>query len=468
MANPTKIANPTKKVWIFVLIIALTVTFAGLYVAYYSVPPVRFSLGATPLVSNSTESKPAHEDAKNCCDVGSLKPWDRRVITELLPPIQKDCQLMKQNNQTEIARVKLAMKNRRRSDTFSEWSASMSNCSNVVEEFTNNFYISPEELEFPLAFTFVVYTSPEQIVRLLKAIYRPHNLYCIHPDASKGEEFAEVFRRLSSCLDNVFVASKLQKVRYDYGVTITNAQLNCLRDLMTFPTQRWMYAINICGRELPAMSNREMVKSLKKLDTVSVIRTSEVDAETMRHRLKWKLELDPSTGQVRRSKTLLGKPPHDIKAYKSMTYIAASRAFARFVLSSKVAKDLYEYMKGVKASEEHFYPSLYHHPGTPGGYNPNIRVPIIDKYKWMWNAPKNSNECTSEIVHGICILSVGELPYIHSTIENLSLDVFFFNKYFMEKDHVVMDCMEERLLQQNLLEYRQDCIHSTMSQGQLA
>ena len=451
--------NSAKKVWALVLLLSLTVTFASFYaVQHFDWVAYSARHTANHRRSSNLDSRGVQR-ANNSCHVGSLKPWDRGVITAIQPVIKKDCQLMKQNNQREIERVKLAMKNWTRSDTFSEWSASMSNCSNVVEEFSNNFYVSPEELKFPLAFSFIVYTNTEQIVRLLKAIYRPHNLYCIHPDASKGEEFAEVFRRLSSCLDNVFVATSLQKVNYDYAATIIDAQLNCLRDFMKFPTQRWKYVINICGRELPAMSNREMVKSLMKLNGVSAIQTTEVRGSSyeMKERLTWKLEFNKNTGHSYRSGVRLGKLPHGIKAYKSMAYIAASRAFARFVLSSKVAKDLYEYMKGVKASDEHFYPSLYHHPGTPGGYNPHIQVPIVDQYKWM-NSNKEPNICAGEVFHFICIVSIGELPYIHSTIEKPSLDVFFFNKYFMEKDHVVMDCMEERLLQQNLLEYRQDCL----------
>jgi len=35
--------------------------------------------------------------------------------------------------------------------------------------------------------------------------------------------------------------------------------------------------------------------------------------------------------------------------------------------------------------------------------------------------------------------------------------LIFFNKYFMEWDHVVMDCMEQQLVEQNMLEYKQDC-----------
>ena len=37
------------------------------------------------------------------------------------------------------------------------------------------------ERSFPVAYTFVVYNSPQQILRLLRYLYRPTNFYCIYP-----------------------------------------------------------------------------------------------------------------------------------------------------------------------------------------------------------------------------------------------------------------------------------------------
>ena len=34
---------------------------------------------------------------------------------------------------------------------------------------------------------------------------------------------------------------------------------------------------------------------------------------------------------------------------------------------------------------------------------------------------------------------------------------FFQNKYFMELDHVAMDCMEERIVDMNKREYELEC-----------
>ena len=71
---------------------------------------------------------------------------------------------------------------------------------------------------------------------------------------------------------------------------------------------------------------------------------------------------------------------------------------------------------------------------------------------------RNKQEsCEGRMVHFICILGVGDLDQIFHWGVDRRTPVFFFNKYFMEEDHVVMDCMEERLIQQNMKEHAKDC-----------
>ena len=113
-----------------------------------------------------------------------------------------------------------------------------------------------------------------QVLRLLKVIYRPHNLYCIHPD-SKAPSTVSSFQAISNCLDNVFVASKLEKVYYLHH-TILDAHLNCLQDLMRYNPSRWRYTINLCGRELPLKTNRKIVQSLVALNGSSAVDSFEV------------------------------------------------------------------------------------------------------------------------------------------------------------------------------------------------
>ena len=69
------------------------------------------------------------------------------------------------------------------------------NLTRKCEEFKENhcyiqdFGPSNEEAEFPLSFSILAYHYVEQVERLLRAIYRPQNVYCIHIDVRADENF---------------------------------------------------------------------------------------------------------------------------------------------------------------------------------------------------------------------------------------------------------------------------------------
>ena len=88
-------------------------------------------------------------------------------------------------------------------------------------------------------------------------------------------------------------------------------------------------------------------------------------------------------------------------------------------------------------------------------------MPDVVACIWMYSdyAQHHQQElCKGNIVHHICILNSVDLPTVYSKGVNAHRPTFFFNKYFMERDHVIMDCMEERIVKQNRLEYENDCL----------
>ena len=89
--------------------------------------------------------------------------------------------------------------------------------------------------------------------------------------------------------------------------------------------------------------------------------------------------------------------------------------------------------------------------GVPGGYAKELKSNyfILENVFWMYS---KDAECCGKILHSICIVGVGDLPHI----VNRRRGHIFHNKYFMEYDHTVMRCMEERIVQTNKLEYQQD------------
>jgi len=116
-----------------------------------------------------------------------------------------------------------------------------------------------EERRFPIAFSVLTYENLEQTERLLRLIYRPHNIYCIHVDAESSAELHKGLEAIASCLDNVFIAKPPIAVKWG-KVSIVHAELLCMRRLLKY--KRWKYFINLVGRDFPLRTNLELVKIL--------------------------------------------------------------------------------------------------------------------------------------------------------------------------------------------------------------
>ena len=183
-------------------------------------------------------------------------------------------------------------------------------CTWLKEYLWNNLYNSQQERNFPLAFSFIVYESPEQFLRLFKLLYRPQNTYCIHYD--KKSVYKVFFRILARCLPNVIIPRNIIDVQWGEK-TLLIAQMSCLSDLVSYrekqrEEKRWQYVINLCGKELPLMSTRMMVEKLIYMNQTSMINSWRIDAT------------DNSTMWRLNGKTL----PYNLTYYKSMTYTALS------------------------------------------------------------------------------------------------------------------------------------------------
>ena len=98
-----------------------------------------------------------------------------------------------------------------------------------------------------------------------------------------------------------------------------DAQLNCMQDLMRFKPSRWRYAINLCGRELPLKTNREIVQSLIKLNGSSAMNSGEVPPNLAR------LNFRSVSYNVRRIRKKLGPVPYGLQFYKFISYMALIR-----------------------------------------------------------------------------------------------------------------------------------------------
>ena len=392
---------------------------------------------------------------KEKCQVpsGGFRAWDKGVVTSLEPEIPVNCSRVISRDKKEINRVKSAMSGWKNALSDKELMRKMENCSWLRDYFSDNLYNSKLEKSFPIAFTFVVYDSPQQVLRLLRLLYRPQNSYCIHCDVKSPHK--AFFQKIANCFENVINPSKVENVVWGY-YTIMEAQMDCMTDLLKLRAKqehKWKYVINLCGKELPLRTNREIVTRLMKLNGSSSIFAYK--AGRFSDRIRHKVGLNKKGNKIAISRHVnLGNPPfNDTQLYKSSSYNAISLELANYLIFNENASKIHNFFKNCKSSEEHFYATVYMMPGVPGGYNPRIPRNRYFSVSGAFWTRKRKYHCRGMVRHTVCIVAAGDLSNVVKGGTYL-----FHNKYFMKVDHTVMKCMEERIVARNKLEYRKDCV----------
>lgn len=121
-------------------------------------------------------------------------------------------------------------------------------------------YLTEEEKNFPIAYSIMIYKDPGQVERLLRAIYRPQNNYCLHVDKKSKAEIHEVMKSIASCFSNVFLIQNPVNVSWG-GYTVLEPSILCLQELSKY--KKWKYYINLSGQEFPIRTNFELVQIFK-------------------------------------------------------------------------------------------------------------------------------------------------------------------------------------------------------------
>ncbi|XP_068452351.1 beta-1,3-galactosyl-O-glycosyl-glycoprotein beta-1,6-N-acetylglucosaminyltransferase 4-like [Clinocottus analis] len=306
---------------------------------------------------------------------------------------------------------------------------------------------SEAERAFPLAYSLVVHKNAPMVERILRAVYAPHNVYCVHYDQKSSPAFIKAVRNLARCAPNVFVASKLESVEYAH-VSRLNADLNCLRDLRASEV-RWRYVINLCGQDFPLKSNRELVAELTRLNGSNMLESSR-PSKLKRQRFGFRHELRSVPYEYRRIpvKTAAPKdaPPHGIEMFIGSAYFVLSREFVDHVAGSPVAKDFLAWSADTYSPDEHFWATLVRVPGVPG-HIPRSEADVTDLksktrlVKWNYLEGNLYPACTGAHMRSVCIYGAAELRWL------LNYGHWFANKFDPKVDPVLITCLEEKLLE---------------------
>ena len=225
--------------------------------------------------------------------------------------------------------------------------------------------------DFPIAFNLIVHEDVEQIERLIYALYRPKNRFCIHLDLKSPTVVQEAMEGITRCLPNVFMASGRVNIYWgDYNRLL--ADIICMRDHVQSNAD-WRYLINSAGQAFPIRSMHEMVEILKIYKGAN-----DVEGMTGYKVIRGRFEFEYVMGnnsmiERRKPNVRRPKPPHEIEIVRGSAYGVFSRGFVEYVLTDERARDLLSWAKGTFSPDEFYWATLHHafanpHLRAPGGY----------------------------------------------------------------------------------------------------
>lgn len=308
----------------------------------------------------------------------------------------------------------------------------------------NTEILSDEERDFPIAYSMVIHEKIGMFERLLRAIYAPQNIYCVHVDQKSSKEFKVAVEAILSCFPNVFIATKLENVVYASWSRV-QADLNCMEDLLNSSVQ-WMYMLNTCGTDFPIKTNWEMVQTLRALKGAN---SMESEATNDYKKGRWQYHHNV-TNSVIRTDVKKSPPPISSPMFSGNAYFVVSRAFVKHVMEDREVRQLLEWEKDTYSPDEHLWATLQRMPSVPGSVPANIKYDTSDMQalarvvKWSYLAGDVRNgapyePCTGTYRRAVCVYGTGDLRWLLNQRHLLA------NKFDPEVDDVAIRCLESYL-----------------------
>ncbi|XP_023199825.1 LOW QUALITY PROTEIN: beta-1,3-galactosyl-O-glycosyl-glycoprotein beta-1,6-N-acetylglucosaminyltransferase [Xiphophorus maculatus] len=313
------------------------------------------------------------------------------------------------------------------------------------------FSLSKEEEDFPLAYSIVVHHKVQNFERLLRAIYAPQNIYCIHVDKKSQPSVIAAISSIASCFPNVFMARKAETVVYA-GWTRVQADLNCMADLYEYSAE-WKYFINLCGQDFPLKTNLEMVRILRSLKG-----GNSMESEDMSQVKKWRVSTvhHVVNGIIKSTGKSKSPPPFNFPIKSGNAYIVVTRGYVQSVLNDTRVQALIEWFKDTYSPDEFLWATIQRVPGVPGSTRPHTKYDqtdmnaIVRLVKWASHEGSQHSAvyppCEGSHIRSICVYGAGDVKWL---LENHHL---FANKFDMYKDPIPVFCLENHLRQKALAE----------------
>lgn len=319
-------------------------------------------------------------------------------------------------------------------------------------------FITTKELETPLAFSIQTHNNAVMFERLLSAIYRSHNTYCIHIDLKVKHNFYRVVKKLASCYNrhyktrNIFITKKRVAVYWAHW-SMVQADINCMTDLVR-KSSSWKYYLNLAGTEYPLMDNRDIVEKVVGSANELVGSVPTPGKEQFRHSYVHYLDLgDMAYTGPKPTDVLKSEAPYGLYIFKGSKNIAITKTFVKKILFSQISKDLQVWFVDTWAPDEHFIPTLVRtssgsqihqdldlnkYKAPPGLIAPELAI----RFTVFEEAAPSNWSCGGIWQRWLCIFGTINLPEL---VRNRQKHIIA-NKFDLNIDKLVIQCLEEKIV----------------------
>lgn len=373
------------------------------------------------------------------------KNWEKQFNSEILKdklsfvnsiPKYKapnvDCQRFFNNDTNYISKKILEQNSMKLTMPDEKVLNATNDCKNYRKEYVT-IVPSKDEADFPLAFQILAFKNAAQLELLLKAIYRPHNEYCIHIDKKSTDSFRNTIVNIAKCFDNIDVIHKEHSINVQWGYqSVLEPELICMRNLWSKKT-KWKYLINLTGQEYPLQSMQDLTKILKILNGANSIEA----ISKRRHRGR--------TSQSRFYKDRKQPFHWKVNLVQGAVHITAQRGFIDYILHNPIALAFSDWLRDSFHPDETLFSSLNHSPAlkAPGSYTGEaetdpIKYPFITRFK-NWGVYPSDYPCAGKRVRWVCILSIGDLPLLKEAKQ------LFANKFYLDYQPQTLECLREMI-----------------------
>ena len=231
----------------------------------------------------------------------------------------------------------------------------LDDCFGYIED-TKVEYNKIIERETPLAFSIMSHKDANQLSKLISAIFRPWNSYCLQLDSKSSPQFTKLVTKLVHCYktvyknSTVFLSTTSISLVWQHS-SLLEGDLACLEQLID-KKKHWKYFVNVVGSEYPLMTNYQLVMKLLALkNDVGFVQSGYPWAEVQ---ARWKYShILPETRGKETATSMFGSyysygpyktdhlkspAPLNLTIMYGIKNVAITRDFAYFVLHSHVAQ----------------------------------------------------------------------------------------------------------------------------------